>query len=349
MITPATFRDPLESMNSYLVASDYFQPSKVKVVPPAVEMLTSLRYPDDILRFLERAIRTVDKSELAWGADSHKQIIQQVLSQKPELAFEHESGLDHVNLTFRIHASQEVTRELARQRMASHTQASMRYISYESGVEASLRDVSYAERPPEVILPWHLLASNDPEMAQFWKQGMETEFALYMEAMSRFNWTSEEACGFLPSDSSSEIVTTMSIRSWRNFLRLRTAPEARADMQVVAREMLRLLMLKLPILFQDIQDQVDARLEGKDQWLEKGESEIKAREPRTYHQWHEVMPPTPRPGTGIPGYRGWTRPAEEDLQRDPSKDYYVPYADVKNRPDLMEEWAFKHLSRLVAK
>lgn len=348
MTSPATFPDPLESINSYLAAADHFRPSTVKVVPPCIELLTNVRYPDDILRLLERIVRTTDKSEIALGPHTYSEIAQQVASQAPGFEPEHESGLDHIVFTFRIHASHEVTQELARQFPASHTQVSSRYISYANSFEASRRNVSYADRPLEVVLPWRLLAYSQPEMAQFWVKGMETEFALYQEAISRFHWKPEEACGFLPSDSSSEIVTTMSIRAWRNFLRTRTAPEASPDMQVVARDILRIFMLKLPELFQDIQAQVNARIEGKDQWLEKGESEVEARIPSTYHQWHGVMPPSPRPGSGLPPYQGWTRPDDADLKRDPSKDYYVPYAG-KHSTELDNHWAYKLLSRLTGK
>jgi thymidylate synthase ThyX len=344
---PSTFLDPLESINSYLAAVDHFRPSTVKVVPPCVELLTNVRYPDDILRLLERIIRTADKSEIALGPHTYSEIAQKIVEQTTEFGTEHDSALDHLNFTFRIHASHEVTQELARYFPATHTQVSSRYISYEKGIEAARRNVSYADRPLEVVLPWRLLAYNKPEMGQFWVKGMEAEFALYLEAVNRFNWKSEEACGFLPSDSSAEIVSTMSIRSWRNFLGTRTAPEASPDMQVVARDILRVFMLKLPELFHDIQAKVDARVEGKDQWLEKGESETFARVPSTYHQWHAVMPPSPRPGSGLPAY-GWTGPNDADLKRDPSKDYYIPYAG-KHSTELDHHWAYKLLSRLTGK
>jgi len=323
VITPSTFSDPLASMNSYLVVSGYFQHSAVNIAPPSVELLTNTRYPEDILRFLEHVTRTADKSEIAAGPHSHRDLLAHILSQNPEYELEHASGLEHLSLTFRIRASHDVTQELARQRSAAHTQASTRHISY-------------TDRMAEAILPWHLLNHTAPEMAEHWVKGMESAFANYREALERFGWQPQEARGFLPNDAKTEIVTTMNIRDLRSFLRLRTRSEAHPDMQVVAREILRILMLKLPILFQDIEDQVYASVAEPDHWMERAQGEYAARDPRTYGQWRPTLPQTPRPG-------------EVNTQLAPDAELWVPYADIKNRPDLMEEWSFKLLSRVVSK
>lgn len=134
------------------------------------------------------------------------------------------------------------------------------FIVHNSYTQESTRYVSYGKRPPQAILPWHLLSYNDLEMNRFWEQGMSQEFALYLEALNRFKWIPQEARGFLPNDCKTEIVTTMNIRTLRNFLVLRTAPSAHPDMQVIAREVLRQLFALCPLLFEDIQLKVDKTL-----------------------------------------------------------------------------------------
>nr|WP_320132598.1 FAD-dependent thymidylate synthase [uncultured Holophaga sp.] len=321
MITPSAFIDPLESMNTYLASVDYFAPSLVVVAPPAVELLTTQRYPDDTLRLLERAMRTVDKSELMMGPSSHTEVCARSLAPKTPVERDCEIALDHVNLSFRIQAGQQVIQEFLRQSPASHTQALPAL-------------VSLTAHPARAILPWHLMMAQDTAMARFWKEAMETSLTRYMEAVERFQWDPGQAHGLLPSDFMGELVTTMSIRGWRSFLASRTAPGISADMQIVAREMLRLVMLRLPLLFQDIHQAVQANIGEKDMWLEQGEAEVAARHQVTYSQWRNPLPITPRP-------------CETNPKLDPSKDFWVPYADARKRPDMMEDWSFQHLCRLV--
>lgn len=282
-------------MNAYLVAAKYFHPSTVKVMAPTVESLSWLRYPDDLMRFLERVLRTTTKSELAVGPHTFIELTQQATAANAGAEFDYGFALNHATLSFRIQAPHYVTREFARTPGATV-------------IQESTRLVSYTDRLPEVMLPWHLLTYNQPEMAQFWLKGMETEYALYVDAATRFNWKPEEARCFLPNGAKSEVVVTMGILTWRNFLRLQTAPEAEQDMQVVARDILRLIMLKLPTLFQDIHDEVQARIQEKDEWLKLGEQEVMARRLTTALQWHARTPAISRPGTGLPPYGGWTYP-----------------------------------------
>ena len=220
-----------------LIAALGFAPSPVEVILPSVEMISPQRSEEEILRFLESAIRTAYKSEDKIGPDSHKRIIRLVMSRR------HESTLEHVGFSFRIVGSRGFTHELVRARIASYTQESTRY-------------VSYGERPPQAILPWHLYGYDDPEMCQSWLEGMRLEFGLYLKHLNQFQWKPEEARGFLPNDCKTEIVVTMNVRELRLWLRLRTAKAAHPDMQVIAREILRQLMLTCPLLFEDIQAEV---------------------------------------------------------------------------------------------
>ena len=243
MTTPANVANPLESIRSFLEVSQAAgvllptPPRLVEVICPSVELISPLRDGEEIMRFLEGAIRTAYKSEDKVGPGSAEKILKHILSLK------HESTLEHVALTFRIVCSRGVSHELVRHRLASYTQESTRY-------------VSYGKRPPQAILPWHLLDYNDPAMCDFWQQGMDTVFTLYLQALSRFKWKPQEARGFLPNDCKTEVVTTMNLRALRHFCHLRTAPSAHPDMQVIAREVLRQLMAIVPLLFQDQHDRV---------------------------------------------------------------------------------------------
>lgn len=322
MITPAAFIDPLESLNTYLVSLSHFAPSSVEIVPPSIELLTTQRYPDDTLRLLERAMRTADKSEIAMGPSSHTDIVSQALAPQGPTGWDCEAALDHVNLSFRVKASHQVIQELVQFRPAIHTQAAP-------------AQVALTQQPARAVLPWHLLARSNSEAAQFWKQSIEQAFSNCAAALERFQWSSGEAHGLRPTDAVAEVVSSMSLRAWREFLRTRTSPDAHPDMQIVAREMLRLVMTRLPLVFQDIQAQVNRNIGEKDTWLEQNESEVAARHQSTYRQWRTPIPVTPKPGECNP-------------KLDRSKDFWVPYAEAKNRPDFAEDWTMQHVAGLIA-
>ena len=164
-------------------------------------------------------------------AGSHLKILKHILSLK------HESTLEHHNFTFRIVTSRGVAFELVRHRLASYTQESTRY-------------VNYGKRPAQVILPWHLVTKTKAQQ-RMWVRGQRASLGFYQKAIAQ-GWTPQEARGFLSNDIKTEIVMTMNIRSLRNFLGFRTASSAHPDMQVIAREVLRILMGIVPLLFQDI-------------------------------------------------------------------------------------------------
>ena len=244
MITPAQTLNPLESLGSFFEVSKATglllpaAPRLIEPLVPTVELISPMQDGEQIMCFLEGAIRTAYKSEDKIGPGSATKILKHILSLK------HESTLEHVGFTFRIVTCRGVSHELVRHRLASYTQESTRYVSYGS-------------RPPQAIVPWHLLGYNDPDMCNFWHGGMDIEFGLYLEALKRFGWKPQEARGFLPNDCKTEVVTTMNLRSFRHFIGLRTAPSAHPDMQVIAREILRQLYAICPVLFQDLQDRVE--------------------------------------------------------------------------------------------
>jgi thymidylate synthase (FAD) len=124
--------------------------------------------------------------------------------------------------------------------------------------------VNYAKRPPQVILPWHLLARSDEDKT-FWHQKQYAIVEHYLEAIAR-GWKPQDARGFLPNDIKTEIVWTMNLRSLRNFFGLRTAKAAHPDMQALARGAFKIVMSLVPLVFQDIQDNIDAAALKEQSW-----------------------------------------------------------------------------------
>lgn len=236
-VEPYQHKNPIETMKQIKNMVEWGQ-REIEILVPSVEIIGLVPDGEMIMRHLEAAIRTAYKSEDKIGPDSHTKILKHILSLK------HESTLEHIALSFRIITSRGVTHELVRHRIASYTQESTRYCNY-------------GKKPAKIILPWHLQARSSEETT-FWCLSQERSIADYNRAISEFNWKPQDARGLLTNDLKTEIVMTMNLRALRNFLSLRCPASAHPDMQVIAREILRQVYAIVPVLFQDIQDKVDA-------------------------------------------------------------------------------------------
>lgn len=244
MTAPFDHLDPLEFMRKvegydksrglFGTPIDGSSAPRLETICPSVEVIGE-HSGEYIMRHLEAAIRTAYKSEDKIGPGSAEKILAHILSLK------HESTLEHHSISFRIITSRGVTHELVRHRIASYTQESTRY-------------VNYGKRPPQVIMPWHLVERTDAEKS-FWYASQLQIIEAYQEAI-RMGWKPQDARGFLPNDLKTEIVVTMNLRTLRNFFGLRTAPSAHPDMQVIAREMLRQVLGIVPLIFQDINEKL---------------------------------------------------------------------------------------------
>ena len=203
----------------------------VVIIPPSVEIISPVRDGEEIMRFLEAAMRTAYKSEDRIGPDSHTKILKHILSLK------HESTLEHVSFTFRIITNCGVTHELVRHRIASYTQESTRY-------------VNYGKKGVVLIFPYHLIDKSSSDV-KFWASG-QLEMKNYYTRALEMGWKPQEARGLLSNDIKTEIVCTMNIRELRSFFRLRTDSSAHPDIRVVATEMLRQVREIVPLLFEGI-------------------------------------------------------------------------------------------------
>ena len=62
----------------------------------------------------------------------------------------------------------------------------------------------------------------------------------------------QEARSVLPNSLKTEIFTTMNLREWRHFLKLRTSKSEHPQMRQIALMIYDILLEKLPVLFDDI-------------------------------------------------------------------------------------------------
>lgn len=200
-----------------------------------------------IIRKIENAARTCYKSEHQVGEYRQAQSFVRSLISRG-----HESTLEHVSLSARVVTNRGVSHEWVRHRVGcSYSQESTRYCNY--GNEKFGSEIT-------VIWPWYLGTYRECEgklidslqaPAKMWWHAMDYAEQSYFGLLN-IGCSPQEARGVLPNDLKTEFVTTMTLRAWRHFFKLRCAPAAHPQIRELAKLGLANLQIHIPVVFDDI-------------------------------------------------------------------------------------------------
>jgi thymidylate synthase (FAD) len=189
---------------------------------------------NEILKSIERAGRTCYKSEDRITNDSAQKFVKMIIKSG------HDSVIEHEKITVRFICDRGVSHEIVRHRIASYSQESTRYCNYTGdkfGNELTFIKPSFWEESSEKYKTW------ENTMKYIEKQ----YFSLIEDGAKP-----EEARSILPNSLKTEIVVTMNMRSWRNFLKLRTAKGAHPQIREIAVPILESFKNTIPIIFDDL-------------------------------------------------------------------------------------------------
>lgn len=189
-----------------------------------------------ILAKLERAGRTCYKSEDRITEDSSKVFIKSIMTKN------HESIMEHVNISVRIITDRGVSHEIVRHRLASYSQESTRYCNYSK---------DKFDNEITVIHPVDFIDNADPGFFD-WITAMKESEKFYFN-MLKAGRTPQLARSVLPNSLKTELVMTANLREWRHFFKLRTSSAAHPQMRALAQSMLEGFREKIPIIFEEIQ------------------------------------------------------------------------------------------------
>lgn len=205
----------------------------MKVIRPSVEILNEI-IGDEILKRIELIGRVCYKSEDKITTDSAKTFISNILKNG------HESVIEHEKVSVRIICDRGVSHEIVRHRIASYSQESTRYCNYSKnkfGNELTvIKPIFWDEGSAEY---------------QLWYDSMESAERTYNK-MITMGVKPQEARSVLPNSLKTEIVVTMNLREWRHFFKLRTSVKAHPQMKEIASMILMELKQQIPIIFDDI-------------------------------------------------------------------------------------------------
>ena len=206
----------------------------MKIIEASVELVDDFD-ATAIMKKIERAGRVCYKSEGNIKSDSAEKFIRGIIKRG------HESVIEHASISFKIVCDRGVTHELVRHRIASYSQESTRFCDYTAGKFGG-----------ELTFIKPCFWSEDDENFLLWKATMAQLEKNYLTLRAN-GAKPEEARSILPNSLKTEIFVTMNLRELRHFLKLRTAKAAHPQMREVALKIYKILVEKLPAVFDDIQ------------------------------------------------------------------------------------------------
>ncbi len=151
---------------------------------------------------------------------------------KKILTLGHESVLEHVTFTFGIEGiSRACSHQLVRHRIASYSQQSQRYISFDN-IEYVIPDTIKKNR--KFLKKFKNFMKN---ISEFYKEMVENGIP------------QEDARFILPNACTTKIIVTMNLRELKHFFKLRCCNRAQWEIRELAINMLKLLKKRIPLLF----------------------------------------------------------------------------------------------------
>lgn len=208
----------------------------MKIIDPSFEILSEID-GKHLLKSIEVAGRTAYKSENKITGGSAEKFVKTIIG------LGHESVIEHVSLTIRFICSRGISHEVVRHRLASYTQESTRYCSYDKDRFGS--EVT-------VIAPKFYKKSLLDDRSRIWKNACESAETAYFQLL-REGLKPEMARSVLPNSLKTEIVMTANLREWRHFFKLRTSRYAHPEMRRLSIPLLQELKKQTPIIFDDIE------------------------------------------------------------------------------------------------
>jgi thymidylate synthase (FAD) len=161
--------------------------------------------------------------------ETAKRIIKRVTG------YGHASVIEHASFTFSIEGvSRAMTHQLVRHRIASYTQQSQRYVTYDT--------------LEKYVIPQSVSAK--AEAKKIFEEALEKISEAYQKLL-KLGIKKEDARFILPNAAKTNIIVTMNARELRHFFNLRCCMRSQWEIREVAIEMLKQAKKTAPALFEN--------------------------------------------------------------------------------------------------
>ena len=175
------------------------------------------------------------------------------------LEHQHFSVFEHASVTFRVTGiSRSLTHELVRHRHFSPSQLSQRFVNPDQAdwvtpplIENWPDDEQRDQMLAILQQMWEAALWANGELARILANGMNEHFPQW-EGTIRRKRVREAARCVMPNMTETLVDITGNHRSWREFIQKRAADAADLEIQLLARECLRILLQEAPSTYQDL-------------------------------------------------------------------------------------------------
>ena len=203
------------------------------------------------LKHIEKIGRVCYKSEgkITEDGESAKKFVKMLINRG------HEAMIEHSSLSVKFVVDRGVSHELVRHRIASFAQESTRYVNY--SLEKFGNEINVIDIRDGINLDNKMKNMDSDTISAImgeWCLAMEDAEKHYMK-MIELGATPQIARSVLPNSTKTEITITANYREWRNFFKLRVPNTAHPQMREVTIPLLKELKCRLPIIFDDIEEE----------------------------------------------------------------------------------------------
>lgn len=205
----------------------------MKIVEQSFEILTNIN-GEDVLKHLENCGRICYQSHDLTTEDSYKRFIKGIVTRH------HESVLEHYSVSVKFVTDRAIANELVRHRLASYSQESSRYCSY---------DKDKFGNEIKVVKPIEI----DENSVQYviWRDACHHAEKEYFNLLHN-GVKAENARAVLPLCLATQIVCTANLREWLHIFKMRCDKSAHPDIRDIMRKLAKEFQKQIPIIFDEI-------------------------------------------------------------------------------------------------
>lgn len=151
------------------------------------------------------------------------------------MSYGHHSVIEHASFTFSVEGvSRALTHQLVRHRLASYTQQSQRYVTYET--------LEHYVTPKSIL--------ENEEAKKIYDDALMNISGTYQKLLNQ-GVPKEDARFILPNAAKTNILITMNARELRHFFNLRCCERSQWEIREMATEMLKQVKRVAPAIFED--------------------------------------------------------------------------------------------------
>lgn len=205
----------------------------------------------EILKHIEKVGRTCYKSEDKISDSSCFDFVRGLIARG------HEAVIEHYNITVKFIIDRGISHEVVRHRVASYAQESTRYCNYSK--DKFNNQITYVDIKNGLNLDNSCNKLTEEQKNKIYDEWLQAclDAEEHYNKMIELGASAQIARSVLNNSTKTELCMTANLREWRHFFKLRTDKPAHPQMREIAIKLLKAFVEYIPVIFDDIYNEVD--------------------------------------------------------------------------------------------